>query len=414
MRTWTSGRSPRAGFPLALDRVEAELPPAGQPRDAEVVPIRAPAQIRHDRDNPFRATVLDNRPIVTRDAVAEVRHLALGVDPRAISYAPGDSLGVRFRNDPALVAQILAATGLKDDAEVALGGDRLALAEALTARLELTRLHPTVVAGWSGLADDPTLSALVQDREALRAWCQRHQVIDLATQYPARPEAPDLAGLLQPIQPRLYSIASSQAETEDEVHLTVSTLRYRVDGQDRLGGASGFLAERLGEGDPLDVFVAENPGFRLPEDGDTPIVLVGAGTGIAPFRAFLQHRAAQGDRGRNWLVFGNRHFQRDFLYQADWLRFRKAGLLHRFSPAFSRDSAQRVYVQDRLRTEGAELWRWLSEGARIYVCGATAMEAAVRESIAAVARDHGGLSDESALDFVETLREDARYLRDTY
>jgi sulfite reductase (NADPH) flavoprotein alpha-component len=271
-----------------------------------------------------------------------------------------------------------------------------------------------VVAGWSGLAGDPRLSALVQDRGAVRAWCQRHQVIDLVTQYPARPEAPGLAALLQPIQPRLYSIASSQAEIEDEVHLTVSTLRYRVDGQDRLGGASGFLAERLGEGDPLEVFVAENPGFRLPEDGDTPIVLVGAGTGIAPFRAFLQHRAAQGDRGRNWLVFGNRHFQRDFLYQADWLRFRKAGLLHRFSPAFSRDSAQRVYVQDRLRTEGAELWRWLSEGARIYVCGATAMEAAVREALVGIAREHGGLTDESALGFVETLREDARYLRDTY
>ncbi len=399
-------------FPVALDLVESELPAPGQTRDAEVVPLRAP--VRHDRDNPFRATVLDNRPIVTRDSVAEVRHLALGIDPRAISYTPGDSLGVRFRNDPALVAQILSATGLKDDADVTLGGERLALSEALTARLELTRLHPTVVSAWSKVAGDTGLSVLAQDRDALRAYSQGRQVIDLAIQFPARPQAQDLAALLQPIQPRLYSIASSQAETEDEIHLTVSTLRYRVDGRDRLGGASGFLAQRLGEGDALEVYVAENPHFRLPEDGDTPIVLVGAGTGIAPLRAFLQQRAAQGDRGRNWLVFGNRHFRRDFLYQADWLRFRKSGLLHRFSPAFSRDTPERVYVQDRLRTEGAELWRWLAQGARIYVCGATAMESAVRETLAGIARDHGGLSKDAACEFVETLRQDARYLRDTY
>lgn len=404
--------------PGALDRVAAELgpPPAGsgQVRDAEIVPLRTHVLVRHDRDHPYCARILGNRPLTTPDAVAEVRHLVIGLDPRGVSYAPGDSIGVRFRNDPALVAQVLAATGLDGDSDVTLGDQSLALADALGTRLELTRLHPSVVHAWAGLHEGSSLAALVRDPEALRAYYRQHQVIDLVTQHQARPQVQQLAGLLQPIQPRLYSIASAPAECEDEVHLAVSILRYSVGGQERLGGASGFLAERLEEGDPLDIHVAENPAFRLPEDGDTPLILVGAGTGIAPFRAFLQQRAAQGDRGRNWLVFGNRHFRRDFLYQTDWLRLRKAGVLHRFSPAFSRDSAQRIYVQDRLRTEGEELWRWLGDGARIYVCGCPAMESAVREILAAVARDQGGLSADAALEFVENLRRDARYLRDTY
>lgn len=387
-----------------------------------MVPLRAHTPAHHDRDYPYRARVLDNRPLTLPDAVAQVRHLVLGLGLRAPSYAPGDSIGVWFRNDPALVAQILAATGLGDDALVSLGGARgsteLPLGEVLGSRLELTRLHPSVVSAWAGLAEDPALAVLVQDPESLRSYCRGHQVIDLVRRYPARPEAEQLASLLQPLVPRLYSIACAPAEYEDEVHLAVSVLRYQVQGQERLGGASGFLAERLTEGDPLDIYVAENPAFRLPEDGDTRLILIGAGTGVAPFRAFLQQRAAQGDRGRNWLVLGNRHFRRDFLYQTDWLRLRKAGVLHRFSPAFSRDPAPagqgRVYVQDRLRSEGAELWRWLGEGARIYCCGCPAMESAVRETLAAVARDHGGLGEDAALEFVENLRRDGRYLRDTY
>ncbi len=301
--------------------------------------MRIPYPVRHDRDHPYRARVLDNRPITTRDAVAEVRHLVLGIDPQAFRYAPGDSIGVRFQNDPALVARFLVASGLDGNSAVTLGGEGLVLTDALSTRLELTRLHPSVVSAWAGIRDDALLAALTRDPEALRAYCRLHQLIDLAIQHPARPEAQQLAGLLQPIQPRLYSIACAPAEYEDEVHLAVSVLRYAVGGQERLGGASGFLAERLGEGDPLDIYVAENPAFRLPDDAATPLILVGAGTGIAPFRAFLQQRAAQGDRGRNWLVFGNRHFSRDFLYQTDWLRLRKSGVLQRFSPAFSRDSS---------------------------------------------------------------------------
>ena len=375
---------------------------------------RSPA-VRHDQDHPYRARVLDNRPLTTRDAVAEVRHLVLGLDPHAISYTPGDSLGVWFRNAPALVDGVLAATGLDQDAPVDIGGDGLALAEALRTRLELTRLHPTVVTAWAKIAGDAGLAALVQDRDALRAFAHQRQVIDLLTEYPGRPEAAELAALLQPLKPRLYSIASAPAEFEDEVHLTVSVLRYQHQGQDRLGGASGFLAERLAEADPLDCYVAENPSFRLPEDGETPIVLVGAGTGIAPFRAFLQQRAVQGDRGRNWLVFGNRHFQRDFLYQADWLRLRKAGLLHRFSPAFSRDTAATGLCAGPAARRGGRVVA-LAGGGGTALCLRRRRDGdgGAGDPGRDRSRDHGGLGADAALEFVDNLRADARYLRDTY
>jgi sulfite reductase (NADPH) flavoprotein alpha-component len=404
--------------PLALERAGAELEslaPARH-REAEVVQLRAPAPLpaRHDRNRPYRAKVLDNRPITARDSVGEVRHLALEVDPGSIRWSPGDSLAVRFRNDPALVERLLAATGLDGESRVGLDGERSSLAEALASRLELTRLHPSVALAWAELAGAAGLADLAGDRAGLRAWCGERQVLDLATRFPARPDPERLVGLLQPLAPRLYSIASSQAQQEDEIHLSVGVLRLHRDGEERLGGASGFLSARLTEGDGLDCWVAENPAFRLPEDGDTPLILVGAGTGIAPFRAFIQERAARGERGRNWLVFGNRHFRRDFLYQTDWLRLRREGWLHRFSPAFSRDGAERVYVQDRLLAEGATLWRWLDEGARIYCCGATAMELGVREALVRVAQTQGGLGLDSAADFVDNLRQEARYLRDTY
>ena len=248
----------------------------------------------------------------------------------------------------------------------------------------------------------------------MRAFAAERQFVDLLRDHPGALDATDLARLLHPLQPRLYSIASSQAAYQDEVHLTVSTLQYEVDGRTRLGGASGYLSRRTEPGDQVAIHLAENPTFHLPEDGDTALILVGAGTGIAPYRAFLQEREARGDPGRNWLVFGNRHFQRDFLYQTDWLNYRKAGLLQKVSLAFSRDGAERVYVQDRLREEGAELFRWLSDGARLYVCGGLPMERAVAETLQGVARAHGGLSEDGAGQFIDDLRAQGRYLRDVY
>ena len=384
--------------------------------EARVFPIapQAAQAPRYDRHHPYQATLLESRRITTADATAAVQHLALEIDPAALRYQPGDALGVRVRNDPALVGEILDQTGLAGDSQVQLQDERVSLHEALSAHRELTQLHPRVVTAWAALSGDAQLNALAAQREQLRLFAAERQFIDLLSAYPAEIDADGLVALLQPLQPRLYSIASSQAVYSDEVHLAVATLQFRAFGRDHLGAASGYLNHRLEEGDPQAVYVAENPGFRLPEDGDTPIIMVGAGTGVAPYRAFLQQRQAAGDHGRNWLVFGNRHFHRDFLYQSDWIRFREQGVLQRASLAFSRDGARRSYVQDRLREEGAEVFRWLQDGARLYVCGALGMERAVRQRVQAIARQQGGLDEDGAAAYVEELQAQGRYLKDVY
>ncbi|MCB1905430.1 MAG: flavodoxin domain-containing protein, partial [Gammaproteobacteria bacterium] len=292
-------------IPTVLNRAD-ELVPSNP--NKVVALSHARRSRRHDRNNPFSATLLENHRITSLSAVAEVRHIALAIDPSAISYTPGDALGVLFRNDPALVDNILHSTGLDADLQVTLEKSRLSLADALGTQCELTQLHPSVAARWAEVTSDNALQQLASDGEALREYCAKRQFVDLLADYPARSDADTLVQLLQPLQPRLYSIASSQAEYAEEVHLTVSVLRYRAHGRDHLGGASGFLGERIEEGALLDLYVVENPSFRLPEDGSTPIIMIGAGTGVAPYRAFLQQRAAQGDSGKNWLIFGNRHF----------------------------------------------------------------------------------------------------------
>jgi len=398
-------------MPDVLTRID-ELVPSDPNK---VVALRqARHSRRHDRNNPYRATLLENRRITTSDAIADVRHIALEIDPAVISYAPGDALGVWFRNDPALVEDILRSTGLEGDAQVTLEAQDLPLAEALGSKLELTQLHPSVAVRWAKICNAEPLQQLANDSKALRNYCAGRQFVDLLSEYPARPGAGTLAKLLHPLQPRLYSIASSQAEFEDEVHLTVSVVYCEAHGRNHLGGASGFLGERIEEGAPLDVYVAENHNFRLPGDGDTPIIMIGAGTGIAPYRGFLQQRAVQGDAGDNWLIFGNRHFHRDFLYQTEWLAQRRAGLLKRTNLAFSRDGSARAYVQDRLLDQGAELYRWLQEGARVYVCGGSSMESGVREALAMVAQTQGALDADAAAEYVENLRAEGRYLRDIY
>jgi len=386
-------------------------------RGAEVVTlpgVRLGSVARYDKDAPYTATLLEKRRITTDDAVADVRHMALGIDPTDLRFEPGDSLGVRFRNAPELVDEILLATGADGGASIVLSGEAITLRQALAERLELAQLHPAVAKGWANLVHAERLKELAKDATELRAYVAEHRLVDLLKDYPGRVEAASFAELLNPLQPRLYSIASSQAEIEDEVHLTVSKVGYQARGRRWTGAASGYLSERLDEGDPLDVYVVENPAFRLPKDGNIPLIMIGAGTGIAPFRAFLQQRAANGDGGRNWLIFGNRHFHRDFLYQLDWQRYRKAGFLDRVSLAFSRDGAQKHYVQHRLRDEGAEIYRWLSAGAHVYVCGSTAMGQEVQRVFADLIAREAGLGPEAARGSVEKLRREGRYQRDLY
>ncbi len=367
-----------------------------------------------NKKNPYPATLLEKSRISTEDSETEVYHLELQIDPQILHYKPGDALGVWSHNSPELVAQIVQKLSLDADQIVSIDEHDYTVLQALEQKLELTQLHPSVIKHWNELTDSTHLKQLILNNTDVRDYAQQHQFIDLIEQFPAEISAEDLIQLLQPLQPRLYSISSSQLHNEDEIHLTVSALRYKKDDQERHGTASCFLADRIEEEEQVSIYVAENTQFRLPENNDTPIIMVAAGTGIAPFRAFLQQRQEENASGKNWLIFGNRNFRKDFLYQLDWQKYRQTGLLNKINLAFSRDTSTPVYVQDQIREQGDEIYHWLNEGAHFYICGSTAVEQAVRESIIEVLRHYGEFDQQSAEEYVENLRSNGRYLRDVY
>ncbi|GAA4881369.1 assimilatory sulfite reductase (NADPH) flavoprotein subunit [Ferrimonas pelagia] len=378
----------------------------------QVVPITGTGAVSaFNKGNPFAAVLLASQKITGRNSNKDTRHVELDLADSGLSYQPGDALGVWMHNDAELVDAILTGTGL-DGTQPVAGST---LRQALIEQYELTLLHPALVQGWAELADSDALRAIAKDGATVRPFLKTHQLIDLVHRYPAKPDADALIGLLRKLTPRLYSIASSQAEVEEEVHLTVGLVSDERDGQARLGAVSGAFARRLDEGAEVKVFVEPNDNFRLPSDDNTPVIMIGPGTGIAPFRGFMQERDARGAQGDNWLFFGDQTFTDDFLYQLEWQGYVKSGLLTRIDLAFSRDQAEKIYVQDRLRQQGAELYAWLQRGAHVYVCGdISRMASDVHEALIQVVVSHGKQSREDAEDYVEQLRADKRYQRDVY
>jgi len=369
---------------------------------------------QYDKQNPATAELSVNQKITARNSTKDVRHIEISLADTGLTYQPGDALGVYFRNAPELVASVLAATGLTGTEQVELSGQTLTLQAALTDELELTQAYPSLVSKYAEVSNNDSLKTLAADKDALRAYLADKQSADVIVQNPANITAQQLVDSLRKVQPRLYSIASSQAEVGEEVHLTVGVVRYDAFGSTHLGGASGFLAERLAEGEPVKVFVEHNDNFRLPNH-DTPVLMIGPGTGIAPFRAFLQERDNAGATGQNWLFFGNPHFTRDFLYQVELQDYLKRGVLTHLDVAFSRDQAQKVYVQDKLTAKGAEVWSWLQQGAHLYICGdGNRMAKDVHQALLQIAQTHGGLSAEAADEYFEELRATKRYQKDVY
>ena len=388
-----------------------------QEQQSNIVPIRhgqPVAQNRYSKEQPYPATVITNQRITGDKSVSDVQHIELSIEPAALKYSAGDALGIKFRNDPLLVDQILAATGFDHDVPVQSGRGECSFQEALAGHVELTHLHPTVVRRWSEITGDAALQNIVSDSKQLSRFVWGRQILDLINSYGWQGGADELISLLQPMHPRLYSIASSPAEYDNEIHLTVGLLRYTAFGREQYGGASSYLVERLGEDDVLDVYVSENKAFRLPANIDTPIVMLGAGTGVAPFRAFMQQREAEGAQGGNWLFYGNRHFHQDFLYQLEWQRLRKQGLLDRIDVAFSRDTAHKIYVQQRMIEQRKTLFRWLEEGAHLYVCGSFALGKSVQQALLDVVTQSGGFTTERAQEYLDALRQQGRYHKDLY
>lgn len=377
--------------------------------------VKSATTSRYNKDNPFPATLITNQRITDKSAEKDVRHLEFDLSGSDLSYQPGDVLGVYFENDPDLVKEILTAVGLQGDEEVSVDGQSLDISTALQTKLELTQNTPTFVKGYATLADNAALNAIVADTEKLQALVRSTAIADVLNEFPATVAPEVLVNLLRPITPRLYSISSSPAEVGEEVHLSVGVVRFEHNGKVRSGGASGYLADRAEEGGQVRVFVEHNDNFRLPQDNGKPIIMIGSGTGIAPFRSFLQQRAADEAEGKNWLIFGNQHFALDFLYQAEWLQFAKDGFLHKYSFAWSRDQQEKIYVQDKIRENAADIWQWIRDGAYIYVCGdAGRMAKDVDKALLEVIAQQGKLSEEEAETFLDGLREDKRYQRDVY
>lgn len=384
---------------------------AGASRVASAVQ-QAVGHSQYSKENPFPARLSVNQKITGRDSTKDIRHVEISLEASGLTYQPGDALGVWFDNDADLVGEVLARAELSGDEATAHGS----LREVLTRNLELTRLHGGFITGLADLSDNAALKDLAGDKAQINALVASAQVVDVLKRFPTSLSAEQLIGLLRPLTPRLYSIASAQSEVEEEVHLTVGVVRYpQEDGTVRSGAASSYLADRLAEEAEVRVFVEHNDNFRLPANPDTPVIMVGPGTGIAPFRAFMQERETQGAEGKNWLFFGNPHFTQDFLYQVEWQRYVKSGLLSKISLAFSRDQANKIYVQDRLREAGQELYQWLEAGAHFYVCGdANKMAKDVQEALLDVIAEHGHKSREEAEEYLSELRRAKRYQRDVY
>lgn len=399
-------------------KLGATTAPVGRSAAAVAATIPAvPHAAAPDKRNPFAATVIDNFALTGRGASKEIRHLELRLDGSGMTFEPGDALGILPRNDPALVTALLHSLSLSETAQVTVKDRAMTAGEALSSFYEITAATPRFIAHWVKVSGAAKLEALQHDlaAEERAAFLRGHHVIDIVRQFPVGGIGADilLAGL-RPLQPRLYSVASSLSLAPDEVHLAVSVVRYDLHDEMRTGVASGQIARRAESDTTLPVYVQANPHFRPPA-GDAPIIMIGAGTGVAPYRAFMQDREARGVAGRSWLFFGERNFHTDFLYQTEWQGWLKDGTLGRLNVAFSRDQSEKIYVQHRLREHGRDVYAWLEEGAHLYLCGDGARLAPdVHAALLDIVQQERACDSEEARAYLDALRRDRRYQVDVY
>ncbi|GAA3931578.1 assimilatory sulfite reductase (NADPH) flavoprotein subunit [Hymenobacter algoricola] len=378
--------------------------------------LAEPAPEPYTSRHPLGATVLEKIQLNGCGSTKETYHLELSLADSGLHYEPGDALAVVPRNGEALVDEVLRAARLDAAAPVQLSGLELELGLALTRQLELSVLTRDVLERYAALAPHHyQLREIVADLPQLQHYLYGRDVADLLTEFPAELSAQHLAAVLRPLPARAYSLASSLLVHPDEAHLTVAAVRYAAHGRRRHGVCSSHLADRLAPGDAAQVYVERNEYFKLPADGATDIIMLGAGTGVAPFRAFVEERVELGAAGRSWLLFGNPNFTTDFLYQAEWLQHLRRGTLSALDVAFSRDQAEKVYVQHRLLEKARDVYGWLENGAHFYVCGDKArLGTAVQEALKQVVQREAGCSAEAAADYLRALKKQRRYLEDVY
>ncbi|MBE2203839.1 MAG: sulfite reductase subunit alpha [Chthoniobacterales bacterium] len=408
-----------AAWQTGVFQVIATMPDTAPAAAAAAPPARTapPADAGYSKTHPFPAALITNRKLTADTSAKETRHIEISLAGSGLTYEVGDALGVLPTNCPALVDDILRA--LNCDGEEAVptpDGVEVPLRTALLRHYEITKIPAPLLKVIAERSADKTLADLLipEARDALNHYLHGRETLDLLADFASVAfSAPEFVSHLRKLQPRLYSISSSLHAFPDQVHLTVATVRYDSHGRSRKGVCSTFLADRTNGTVP--VFVHVSKGFRLPASDDTPIIMVGPGTGIAPFRAFLHDRKARGAKGKNWLFFGDQKASTDFLYRDELEGLRADGHLTRLDTAFSRDQSEKIYVQHRMRENAAALWAWLQDGAYFYVCGdAQRMARDVDAALHTVAETAGGLSAEAAAAFVQKLKSDKRYMRDVY
>ncbi|MBU8709770.1 assimilatory sulfite reductase (NADPH) flavoprotein subunit [Bacillus subtilis] len=374
----------------------------------------------YSRTNPFRAEVLENLNLNGRGSNKETRHVELSLEGSGLTYEPGDSLGVYPENDPELVELLLKEMNWDPEEIVTLNkqGDVRPLKEALISHYEITVLTKPLLEQAAQLTGNDELRELLApgNEENVKAYIEGRDLLDLVRDYgPFSVSAQEFVSILRKMPARLYSIASSLSANPDEVHLTIGAVRYDAHGRERKGVCSILCAERLQPGDTLPVYVQHNQNFKLPKDPETPIIMVGPGTGVAPFRSFMQEREETGAEGKAWMFFGDQHFVTDFLYQTEWQNWLKDGVLTKMDVAFSRDTEEKVYVQHRMLEHSAELFEWLQEGAAVYICGDEKhMAHDVHHTLLEIIEKEGNMSREEAEAYLADMQQQKRYQRDVY
>ena len=369
---------------------------------------------QYSRKKPYYARLALNRVLNAPGSLKETRQFAFAIEPGGPRYEVGDALGVWPTNHPELVDEIIQTLKLSSSELLVIDGITMTLAEALATKFDIVRITPDFLRWWSERTNDPSLVALIAgDKDTLKSWLWGRHINDVLKISAAKMNAGEFVTALKRLQPRLYSISSSPKRHPDQVHLTVSVVRYGVEGRSKKGVSSTFLAD--GASDRIPIFVQTASHFRPPKDPNTPMIMVGPGTGVAPFRAFLQEREMTGASGRNWLFFGEQKAATDFYYRDELEHWQKSGILTRLDTAFSRDQADKIYVQNRMLKQGAELWRWLQDGAYFYICGdgermAKDVDAALKRLVA----DHGGMTADQASSYVAAMSADKRYRKDVY
>jgi len=367
------------------------------------------------KHNPFQALVLEKTFLHGRDSNRQTLHIELSLENSGLTYEPGDSLGILASNPPELVESLIQTVNLSPNDKIISETGERTLSETLLKNYELTHITPDVLNRYAKLTDNNEIKEILQSQDTVKEFIYGKDLVDLFTHFPEKLSADQFISLLRPVQPRLYSISSSPQAYADEVHLTVGVVKYKNDDRNKTGLCSVFLSDRIEESDTVPVFVEKNNNFRLPQNPETPIIMVGAGTGIAPYRAFVQHRELDEKRGKSWLIFGNRHSESEFLYQLEWQRHLRENSLSRLDVAFSRDYTDKVYVQNHIQEQGKLLFDWLENGAHFYVCGdMKKMAHDVHNSLIKVVSKHGGLKPEAAEEYVLNLQQQHRYQTDVY